>query len=180
MCAPLCARRPVADCMSLALPRGVLLATQIMVTYTPTGAVSVFPTDEVVEQAIERLSVAVPPPPTPPSTPASAPSPPPPGRTCAAGDGACPAEKSRGTVHTIAGMATATAAMAAEVGAHIASPRSQWSLLVAVVTTIVVYVATKVEPCAPAPPGFCNVCQIRPFQCVPAVLLPRPAASRYR
>ena len=118
-----------------------------MATYVPTGALSVFPTDEVVEEALERLPAAAPPPPLPPPTPASTPasvsSPPPPSQTCAAGDGKCAAGKSRGTVTDIAGMATATATMAAEAGAYITSPRSRWSLLVAVITTLVVYVGTK-------------------------------------
>ena len=163
--------------MSVALSRGVLLATQIMATYIPTGAVSVFPTDEVVEQAIERLSAA------PPSTPSSARSPPLPGRTCPAGDDACPAEKSGGTVDKIAGMATATAAMAAEAGAHIASPRSQWSLLVAVVTALVAYVGTKVVACPQAPPSSCDACHLcRSASASPHLLripLPRPTSIRY-
>jgi hypothetical protein len=41
-------------------------------------------------------------------------------------------------------MATATATMAAKAGAYITSPQSRWSLLVAVITTLVVYIGTKV------------------------------------
>ena len=113
-----------------------------MATYTPTGAVGVFPSDEVVEEAIERFSAAAPTDLLPTR------------QTCAAGDATCgsgePAS-SRPAGESLQKMfdaVSATAAMAQAAGTQLASPRSQWSLLVAFVTAVVVYVFTKVSvPC---------------------------------
>ena len=122
-----------------------------MVTYTPEGTVNVFPSDEVVEEAIERLSSGTTHEPS--ATESIAPPLPPPpqhGQTCAAGDSTCASGTAGGTgagesLKKMADMLSATAAMANVAGTHIVSPRSQWSLLVASVTALVVYVGTKVS-----------------------------------
>ena len=72
---------------------------QIMATYIPTGGIGVYPSDVVVEEAIERLTAAAPPPsrqalpppppPPPPSPPPAAAPPPATSQTCAAGDVTC-------------------------------------------------------------------------------------------
>ena len=116
-----------------------------MVTYTPLGTVNVFPSDEVVEEAIERLSAASTRKPSATESIAPLLTPPPQhGQTCAAGDSTCASGTSGGTgaresLKKMADMLSATAAMANVAGTHIASPRSQWSLLVALVTALVVY-----------------------------------------
>ena len=146
------------------------LHQQIMATYIPTGEVklpacrmpcvadvmrlkwlpralsqgSVFPSDDVVEQAIERLSAAAPPA-APPPAPAPAPErQTPPSNTCEGGT--CPADKMEGTRDWLTKamlLATQICDVATLAGSHIASANGRASVLVGIAAALAVYVGTQ-------------------------------------
>ena len=123
---------------------------QIIVTFAPTGAQHVFPADEVVEQAIERLSAAA----APAAPAAQSPAPPPPAAGGGGGGGGGWMAWAEQATALVVAAATAAAAwpmalLDAVGGAGAlargatSSAAAPWSVGVGVVTAVAVYAGAR-------------------------------------